>query len=174
MMNDAPNCRGSFALGGACGFCPKCREQQARYAAGQKVNAALNTPTSALREIRDLQAENARLKEYAIEATNALTGLTVGGSEFFADEGLGFFKADIPACVAHIRWRFETARKLGEAKGRASQRSENQRLKALIGEYLCLVEEYEGSDFLSLVSKSEERELRSYKDAFRAALKQET
>lgn len=77
-----------------------------------------------------LQAELERLKEYAIEATKALTGLTVGGSEFFAGQKLGFFKADIPACVKNIRWRFDNARKMGEAKGLSSQRSEAERLRA--------------------------------------------
>lgn len=68
-MSDAPNCRGSFALGSACGFCPKCRKHMADYAAGKKACDALNTPSSALRETRDLkaqltalQAENARLR----------------------------------------------------------------------------------------------------------------
>lgn len=48
-------CRGSYALGTACGKCEKCVDQREQFAANQRVHSALNTPSSALREIRELK-----------------------------------------------------------------------------------------------------------------------
>jgi hypothetical protein len=72
-------------------------------------------------EVSALRADNDRLRTYAIEATKALTGLTVGGSEFFkGDKRLGFFEANITASVKNVEWRLDNARKFGEARARAA------------------------------------------------------
>lgn len=74
---------------------------------------------AALEEYRDTQERVAELEAYGKDVTVALTGLTVGGSEFFAGEKFGFYQADITACVAHVNQRVEQARKLGAARGKA-------------------------------------------------------
>lgn len=56
-------CRGSFALGTACGHCSKCRDQIAAYSAMKRVDAALGTPSPILRRIAELEAENERLRD---------------------------------------------------------------------------------------------------------------
>ncbi len=117
-----------------------------------------------------LKAENERLKEYAIEATKALTGLTVGGSEFFAGQKLGFFKADIPACVKHIRWRFDNARKMGEAKGLSSVNAEAERLREALENMTRRYVDLAGSGDCGFWDPEEEDEV----IAARAALQQET
>lgn len=61
-------CRGSYALGTACGKCEKCVEQKEQFAAKQSVNAALNTPSSALKEIRELKE---RVAELSLELDEA-------------------------------------------------------------------------------------------------------
>ena len=66
------------------------------------------------------------LREYAREATKAITGLTAGGSEYFGKRIGDIYTADLPFCVGRIRERFEreadwtrksmSARKSAEAK----------------------------------------------------------
>ena len=62
-----------------------------------------------------------RLREYALKVTKALTGLTVGGSEFFRGDKLGFYEADISACIKNIKWRLEQREKMGAAKAVAAR-----------------------------------------------------
>lgn len=77
--------------------------------------------------IEALQAENAALKEYAFEVSKALTGLTVGGSEFFkGNSRFGFFEADIPACLKNVQWRMEQQWKLAEARTRAALQQDKE------------------------------------------------
>jgi hypothetical protein len=77
---------------------------------------AVSILTAALDEIE-------RLREYAFEVSKALTGLTVGGSEFFkGGERLGFYEADIPTCVKNINWRIEQREKLAGAKVRSAMK----------------------------------------------------
>ena len=66
-----------------------------------------------------------KLREYAFEVSKALTGLTVGGSEFFTEDKLGFFKADIPACVKNIEWRMEQRAKLAVARALHTKEPDN-------------------------------------------------
>ena len=47
------------------------------------------------------------LREYAREATKAITGLTAGGSEYFGKRIGDIYTADLPFCVGRIRERFE-------------------------------------------------------------------
>ena len=55
-MSDV-TCRGSFALGTACGKCPRCRREVESYNAMKAVRDKLNTPSSALARIEELEAE---------------------------------------------------------------------------------------------------------------------
>jgi predicted nucleic acid-binding Zn-ribbon protein len=56
-------CRGSFALGNACRKCSRCLAEIKRWEAAQSVHSALNTPSSALKEIRDLKAKVVELEK---------------------------------------------------------------------------------------------------------------
>lgn len=63
-MADTYVCKGSFALGTACGKCSKCLKEIADYKAGQQASDKLYTPTSSpqtervLRQrIRELEAD---------------------------------------------------------------------------------------------------------------------
>ena len=50
-------CRGSFALGTACGKCSRCRREIESYNAMKAVRDKLNTPSSALSRIEELEAK---------------------------------------------------------------------------------------------------------------------
>lgn len=50
-------------------------------------------------------SDYAPLSAYAHEATKAITGLTVGGSEYFGKQIGDIYTADLPRCVDHIRER---------------------------------------------------------------------
>ena len=71
-MSDV-TCRGSFALGTACGRCSRCRREIESYNAMKSVRDKLNTPSSAISRIEELEAKLAKavdaLKFYA-EADN--------------------------------------------------------------------------------------------------------
>lgn len=62
--------------------------------------------------IEALEAENARLREYAHEATKVITNLAGGGSELFGKELSGIFLADLSACAKRIRDRHERVHKI--------------------------------------------------------------
>ena len=55
--------------------------------------------------LRLLTEEVEKLRTYAHEATVAITGLTVGGSEYFGKRIGEMYTADLPYCVTHIRER---------------------------------------------------------------------
>lgn len=70
-------------------------------------------PHDAVTEFRTLEAEAAELREKvagletALRAhVAALTGLTVGGSEFFGKKLGDIYLADIPYCQEHVRERY--------------------------------------------------------------------
>lgn len=48
-----------------------------------------------------------KLKQYAFNATVAITGLTVGGSEYFAGKIGDIYVADLDFCVKKVRERFD-------------------------------------------------------------------
>ncbi len=76
-------------------------------------------------KIDQQKREIEKLRGYAIEITKTLTGLTVGGSEFFlGQKRLGFYEADLAACVKNVNWRLEQRLKLGEARGKAMPNKE--------------------------------------------------
>ena len=54
-------------------------------------------------EVERLTKERDEALSYAHEATKAITGLTMGGSEFFGRRIGDVYTADLAACVAHIR-----------------------------------------------------------------------
>jgi chromosome segregation ATPase len=56
-------CKGSFALGTACRRCSRCLAESKRWQASQAVHSALNTPSSALKEIRELKAKVVELEK---------------------------------------------------------------------------------------------------------------
>jgi hypothetical protein len=74
------------------------------------------------------------LRDYAIEVTKALTGLTKGGSEFFSRKKWGFFTADIAACVKRVddrtfdalRGRTDALIKARDAEARAETAETNR------------------------------------------------
>ena len=92
---------------------------KARIAALEAENADLSEACAKWAEVsqgnyqraKDAEAERDGLKDYAQSATKTITGLTGGGSEFFGPEQFGFFTADMIACEARIRERFEAAHK---------------------------------------------------------------
>lgn len=57
------------------------------------------------------EAERDELAKYAHEATVALTSLTPGGSEYFGRQIGDIYTADLQACVAVVRDRFERSEK---------------------------------------------------------------
>lgn len=77
--------------------------------------------------IRADRAELAALRKFAKDATIALTGLTSGGSEFFAGQMGDIYVADIPRCVERVRERYETGSRL---TGDAIRRIRAEREKA--------------------------------------------
>lgn len=54
-------------------------------------------------EIETLRRERDEARDYAFEATVAITGLTAGGSEYFAGKLGDRYKADLKFCVERIR-----------------------------------------------------------------------
>lgn len=58
-----------------------------------------------LARLEQAEARVGELEDYAREATKAITGLTVGGSEFFGKRIGEIYTADLPYCVEHIRDR---------------------------------------------------------------------
>lgn len=68
-MSDV-TCRGSFALGTACGRCSRCRREIESYNAMKSLRDKLNTPSSAISRIEELEA---KLEEaqYEIDFLNA-------------------------------------------------------------------------------------------------------
>lgn len=81
----------------------------------------------------DLVAENTRLRAYALDVTKALTGLSGGGSENFAGEDFGMFKADIPFCVEKIRARETRLRDMWQ-KSRAALTNGGKNARSDAGE----------------------------------------
>ena len=70
------------------------------------------------------------LHEYAVDVTRSLTGLTVGGSEFFLGKGnFDFHRADISRCEEHIRWRADCRERLGFSKGKKQAEAERDALR---------------------------------------------
>ena len=63
-MSDV-TCRGSFALGTACGKCSRCRREIESYNAMKAVRDKLNTPSSSLSRIEELEAKLAKAVEIA-------------------------------------------------------------------------------------------------------------
>ncbi len=63
-MSDV-TCRGSFALGTACGRCSRCRREIESYNAMKFVRDKLNTPSSAISRIEELEAKLAKAVEEA-------------------------------------------------------------------------------------------------------------
>ena len=88
---------------------------------------------AALREIRKLEAaiealtaENAQLREYAIEVSRTLSDLTTGGSKFFTtNKRFGFYEVNPTYCAKNIRWIMDQRLRLGEARGKALAEQEN-------------------------------------------------
>lgn len=52
---------------------------------------------------QEARAELEALREYAREATKAITSLTAGGSEYFAGRIGEIYVADLPFCLERIR-----------------------------------------------------------------------
>jgi len=67
-MSDV-TCRGSFALGTACRKCSRCRREIESYNAMKAVRDKLNTPSSAISRIEELEA---KLRESALQELSAL------------------------------------------------------------------------------------------------------
>lgn len=63
--------------------------------------AALNAQTAPAEVVGELEA----LRKFAHEATKTITGLTAGGSEYFAGRIGDIFIADLPFCAERIRER---------------------------------------------------------------------
>jgi hypothetical protein len=56
-------CKGSLSLGNACRKCSRCLAEIKRWQAAQAVNSALNTPSSALNEIKALKVRIVELEK---------------------------------------------------------------------------------------------------------------
>ncbi len=73
------------------------------------------------KKIEELRAERDKLREFAQQATKAITGLAGGGSEnFVRGPGEEIYLADVPFCEKKIRERFDYAARLAQMNGRAS------------------------------------------------------
>lgn len=83
-----------------------------------------DTIRALLAENERLRAERDELAKYAREATVALTSLTPGGSEYFGRQIGEMYTADLQACVAAVRDRFERSEKRLRA-ALATQESQN-------------------------------------------------
>jgi hypothetical protein len=70
--------------------------------------------------------ERDEARAYAFEATKTITGLTVGGSEFFAGKLGDKYKADLPFCESHIRDRFMHYHEMTIAAMRGKKAAEAQ------------------------------------------------
>lgn len=57
--------------------------------------------------VDELERERDEFAAYALAVTKTLTGLTAGGSEYFAGRIGDFYKADLPFCAQRIRERTE-------------------------------------------------------------------
>jgi len=69
------------------------------------INKAADAIRRLLARLEQAEARVKELEDYAREATKAITGLTVGGSEFFGKRIGEMYTADLPYCVEHIRDR---------------------------------------------------------------------
>jgi prefoldin subunit 5 len=83
--------------------------------------------------IEALQAENAAVKEerdeadrWIHEATKTITGLTAGGSEYFAKRVRGICRADLPFCAQRIRERYAAGHSHIVEAGRARKAAESR------------------------------------------------
>lgn len=80
-----------------------------------------------------LRKERDALHEYAHEATKAITGLTVGGSEYFGKRIGEMYTADLPFCVERIRDRMRYKMDAMRATARADALAqENGRLRNVV------------------------------------------
>lgn len=82
-------------------------------------------------EVAAIKDENARLREYALSATITITGLTPGGSEYFAGQIGEIYVADLPKCEAAIRVRTKNGQSILVREKRKSLAliDENERLR---------------------------------------------
>lgn len=84
------------------------------YAVLAKIEAAL-TSSPAQVDAKDAPAaevgELNALRQYALDATKAITGLIAGGSEYFGKQIGDIYTADLPLCVERIRTKIEAAHK---------------------------------------------------------------
>jgi len=87
-------------------------------------------------EYRTLLESNAALEQYAREATIAITGLTVGGSEYFGKRIGEVYTADLPYCVEHIRER------MGYRMEQLKAEAERARLKEMLAEADRVIEPF--------------------------------
>ena len=78
-MSDV-TCRGSFALGTACGRCSRCRREIESYNAMKSVRDKLNTPSSAISRIEELEAKLAKAVEGFEELARLGNGDRYGNS----------------------------------------------------------------------------------------------
>jgi hypothetical protein len=95
---------------------------------------AAESAAQAIADRKKVEAERDELRTYAHEATKAITGLTIGGSEYFGKKIGEIYTADLPLCVQRIRDRDERshARLLkAVAERKAAERERDEALSAL-------------------------------------------
>ena len=103
-MTDNLTCRGSYALGTACGRCSRCKAEKDRYYASMEVDAALNTPSISLRKIREAEARGyARGLREALHVADILAKEQQAEFDAYRSDGQG------KACRL---WAYQTARQV--------------------------------------------------------------